>query len=321
MLVLRADPWDPSYGMGLDAPQPDEAQEMGDPSVETDDWSAPLAPPPGSEGSGPISFVDGVERVELGLVAEDDGRQAPGLFGSHAVGSVHVDGRATFGDARVERVVVTGGGMRAAPVEVPIGRAVLRFDPVSEDRTEPERPRLRLLGMMRRAEAALARELAGRDGRLVLADGRLAFPEGSGLPIVGFVKRFMRHHLPQEQGALLARLEAGTRTPLFALGREETQRYSWYVRLVPLPPHWHDYAGLVRCEVATAIGRDAARALADRVAALLPRYAGSAADPRTPQNLAPVARLESELRRRMGDARLVRRELLQWVIRRGGNAA
>ena len=60
----------------------------------------------------------------------------------------------------------------------------------------------------------------------------------------------------------------------------------------------------------TAVG------LADRVSASLPAFAGRATDPRTPQNLAPVAGLESWLRRRMGDARMIRRSLLAHLTER-----
>ena len=39
MLVLRADPWAPDYGMGFEAPQelPEDALPRADPFVETDD--------------------------------------------------------------------------------------------------------------------------------------------------------------------------------------------------------------------------------------------------------------------------------------------
>ena len=322
MLVLRADPWQPSFGMGFEAGELDEeAQEMADPTVESDDWTTPLTPEPGAGWSGPIAFVDGVERVELGLIAEDEGATAPGLFGSFAVGTALCNGSSGFSQPRVGRALVTGGGLRAKATELTIGACTLRFEPASDPDAAPHRPRLHLMSLMRRAEAALAREAAAGGATLVLADGRLQFPDESGLPVVGFVKRFMKHHLPAEHGRLLGWLGPGQRTPLFCLsGSDAIQRYSWYVRLVPQRVHWHGLAGLVRCEVSAGIGRDDAIRLADRVTAVLPRYAGSPADPRTPQNLGPVARLETQLRRMMGDARLIRRELTSWLIRGGGTA-
>ena len=50
---------------------------------------------------------------------------------------------------------------------------------------------------------------------------------------------------------------------------------------------------------------------------LSPGYAGRPSDPRTPQNLAPVAGLESWLRHRMGDHAMVRRSLLAWLAADG----
>ena len=76
---------------------------------------------------------------------------------------------------------------------------------------------------------------------------------------------------------------------------------------------WHDHAGVLRCEVRASLGLAAAGSMADRVSALLPAFAGRGSDPRTPQNLVPVAGLETWLRHRMGDARLIRRALLTWL--------
>ncbi len=80
---------------------------------------------------------------------------------------------------------------------------------------------------------------------------------------------------------------------------------------------WHDHAGLVRCEVRASLGLDVAVSLADRVSGLLPSFAGRASDPRAPQNLAPVGGLETWLRHRMGDARMVRRVLLEYLSSEG----
>ena len=56
----------------------------------------------------------------------------------------------------------------------------------------------------------------------------------------------------------------------------------------------------------------------DGVTALLPAYAGRAGDPRTPQNLVPVAGLEAWLRHRIGDRGIIRRSLLAWLATREG---
>ena len=119
MLALRVDPWTPDHGMGFEA-RLDETPATADPDVETTDWSVPFSP--GEHPGTPVWFVDGVRRIELRVLADDDGgRRGPGLFGSCAVGSVCCDGRATFGDHDVGRAVVLGGGLQPDRVEIPVG--------------------------------------------------------------------------------------------------------------------------------------------------------------------------------------------------------
>ena len=61
--------------------------------------------------------------------------------------------------------------------------------------------------------------------------------------------------------------------------------------------------------------------LADLTASILPRFASRVGrDPRAPQNLYPVGRLESVLRHRLGDPLLLRRSLEAAVWREGGPA-
>lgn len=314
MLALRADPWTPDHGMGFEA-RLDETPASADPSVETADWSAPIATP--DPRPGPIWFVDGVRRIELRVLADDDeGRRAPGLFGSWAVGSVCCDGRAAFGEHDVGRSVVLGGGLRPDRVRIEVGSHALVYEPRSEAGSDPDTPLHGLQEAMRRAEASIAARLASADGRLVLADGPLkTLRDETSSPVVGVVKRFVRAYLDPEHDALLARLAPGERTPLFGLAYEgdPLERYAWYTRLVDVRSTWHDHAGLVRCELRAGFGLDHARELADRVSGLLPRYAGRASDPRHPQNLAPVGGLETWLQHRMGHRGLIRRALTTWL--------
>jgi hypothetical protein len=300
--------------MGFEA-RLDETPATADPSVETDDWSQPFAP--GEHAEAPVWFVDGVRRIELRVLADDDeGRRAPGLFGSWAVGSVCCDGRASFGEHDVGRTVVLGGGLRPERVEIRLGSHDLVYEPRSEAGTDPDTPLYGLQEAMRKAEASIASRLASADGCLVLADGPLkTLRDETTSPIVGVVKRFVRAYLDPEHDALLARLAPGERTPLFGLAYENDplERYAWYARLVETRRTWHDHAGLVRCEVRAGVGLDRARELADRVSGLLPKYAGRATDPRYPQNLAPVGGLEAWLQHRMGHRALIRRALTTWL--------
>jgi len=316
MLALRADPWMPDRGMGFEA-RLDETPARADPFVETRDWSRPIVPGPPERGA--VWFVDGVRRVELRLLADDESnRRAPGLFGSFAVGSVRCEGRAEFVDHEVGRSIVVGGGLRPPRVEIDVGGCQLAFEPATEPGADPDVPLLGLQRTMQREEASMAARKAAEGDGLVLTDGRLGFLDATVSPVVGVVKRFMRAYLGPEHDALLPRLAPGERTPLFGLVYEgqPLERYAWYVRLVPSRPAWHDHAGLVRCEVRAGVGATEAKALADRVSALLPAFAGRPSDPRFPQNLAPVGGLEGWLQHRMGHRGLIRRALTAWLTAR-----
>jgi hypothetical protein len=320
MVVLRADPWTPEYGMGFQPAFEESPLPRADPAVETSDWSVPIAPPPADPR--PMWFVDGVRRVDLRLVADEAGRSVPGLFGSYAVGAVRCDGRASFEAYRVGRAIVVGGGVVPDRAEVPCGSERLQFDAVVEAGTEPNRPLERLQDLMREAENALAAHVVLDGAPLVVADGPLRLGEERALPVVGVIKRFVRRYLGPDEESLLGRLGRGQRTPLFALQDQQgvVRGFSWYSRLVDLRPPWHDHAGLVRCEVRAAVGIEKALQLADRLAAVLPAFAGRAADPRTPQNLVPVAGLEAWLRHRMGDRAMIRRALVAWLASEGGTS-
>lgn len=202
-------------------------------------------------------------------------------------------------------------------VDIGVGASTLSFEATSDPSLDPNRPLWRLQQLMRRAEASLAARLA-HGGDLVLADGPLTFSDPTQAPVVGLVKRFVRHYLAPPQEALLAALGVGDRTPLFALGEPggPVERYAWYARLAGFQRHWHDHAGVVRCEVSANVGIEAALGLAGRVSGMLPAYAGKPTDPRTPQNLTVVAGLEGWLRHRMGAQAMVRRALVAWLAGR-----
>lgn len=317
MLSLRADPWTPDYGMGFEAAG-EETPATAEPSIETEDWTSAIVPKEGEVGT--VWFVDGVRRVEMRLVADDQGQRAPGLFGSYAVGAVRSDGRAVFDRHQVGRTIVLAGGLRALRVEIPVGESRLAYDPVSEPGSDPDVPLFGLQKSMQHAEAVLAARTAAEGDGLVLTDGRLGFLDPTASPVVGVVKRFVKRYLEPEHDDLLPKLGPGQRTPLFGLAYEgqPLERYAWYTRLVSQRPAWHDHAGLVRCEVRSGVGVDAARSLADRVSTLLPTFAGRPADPRYPQNLAPVGGLKTWLQHRMGHRGLIRRALTAWLTEQGG---
>ena len=106
---------------------------------------------------------------------------------------------------------------------------------------------------------------------------------------------------------MVASLRVAERTPVFLIGTS-WQRYSWYLRLpCPVGAPW---AGVVRCEASGETSVPAVVMLAELSQLVLPRYASCEyKDPRAPQNLYPIAGLERELRRRLGDQALLYRGL------------
>jgi hypothetical protein len=305
---LRVDPWDPEYGASVEL-EPDLEAPVGL-YLDTES-SAPWKPlPPGTEDGLPCcAFVDGVRRIDVRLFAEDDGVEAPGLAGSWAVGCAWSTRPPRVDDVVVGRELVVGGGLDAPPLEVAIGRAPLAFTPSSVAGTAPLDPLRGLQNAMREAESRLgAQLLASSRADLVVTDGPLTyFAEG---PVVGLVKRQSRSYLDAARSEILAQLRPGERTPIFKLGEQRLERYSWYLRMARHRAIDGPMAGIVRLEVSAIGGLDAARSLAEMTGAVLPRFASQPGrDPRAPQNLYPVGVLESVLRHRLGDPQLIRRAL------------
>jgi hypothetical protein len=175
---------------------------------------------------------------------------------------------------------------------------------------------------MRAAEETLARESADADDTLVVADGPLTFEEPVRGAAVGYVKRLFRLYLPPDRLPLIMALAPGERSPLFALrGTRRFARYSWFLRLARPHVAESETTGIVRLEVSAARGIEPAQRLADATAIALPRFVpGRSRDPRSPQNLLPIGALESHLRRRLGDPRLLRRRLEDLLAREVANA-
>ncbi len=313
---VRVDPWEVEYGSETPleplVDQPPESVAL-DVELPADRW-VPLVPgavhPPER-----LYFVDGVRRLETRLLVRQGCHLLHGGFGSFAVGCVEVrPGRADFGDQELGHQVVLGSG-QCLPQDVPI-RPHLTYEARSTPEGAPDAPLRALQADMRRAELRLARRLADLAGTLVVTDGPLG-AEGKGNAI-GLIKRVTVLYLPESYVPLLAGLPAGTRTPLFAI-RAKGQyftRLAWFLRLAPVRPSESELHGLVRLEVSANVGAAGARFLADLTAALLPRFAPPPGrDPRSPQNLLPVGALEQQLRRALGDQRLVRRWIETLIAR------
>lgn len=319
---FKLDPWSLDYEAPLGALD-QEPPDAVDWKVETEDWHRP-PPRRRAPASRPLAFIDGRRRVESRLLDTDEatGAMAHAALGAIAVGAVLVDPAeraARFGALTIRRVLagppdralpaLTAGGFTYAPLDdEPLKLAA------PEGAQGADVPVLALQSAMIWEEARLAAKLA-EGGALVIRDGPLRWHPVVDTLVVGYVKTQQRPYLAGEQQALVRRLGAGERTPLFRLGSpgSERARLSWYLRLAPVPAGAHDLAGIVRLEVLDRLeaqGDGGAIALADALAEVLPRYASHPTrDPRAPQNLVPVAALERELGRRMGDALLVSRRI------------
>ena len=297
------DPWDPSYGIANETSslEPTSAEINTAVEVPATDWAAirPLS----TAATGLVLFVDGVRRVEARVWLEDGaGDVSSGLCASYAAGAVRCDGTAVVGPVLVERGLFTSSG-EAESIVTSAGNFPIRL--AVSDRVEDLS--LALQERMGQAEVAVAEQAcAGMPADLVVIDGPLRGRQHLA-HAVGYVKTHHVAYLPPELHAMIGRLDPGERTPLFVLGTGWS-RLAWYMALPgkrEIP-----WAGIVRCECSADLPISQASALADRAATTLPDFASeSHKEPRAPQNLYPIAGLERELRRRLGDSHVFYRAL------------
>ncbi|HEY7704450.1 MAG TPA: hypothetical protein VID03_06415 [Acidimicrobiia bacterium] len=307
---LFVESWAPDYGAPLEVSEERQAASKVDPGVEIAGVWEPLDGDPREADE--VVFVDGVRRVDARLTLDDPIHgPLPGLCGSFGVGAVRwkVGHGAAFEELQVQRLAILGGGARP---ELP-GMPGLDYRPEAVGSDDPAALVAFFHSRMRAAEAVLAGRLA-EAGNLVFADGPIN--ELRPQTLIGYVKTHRVNYLGPDLSPTISRLRAGQRTPIFLIEAEQYARYSWYLRLADLP-HGHSWTGVVRCEAPASLGIDQASRLASCSAGILPRVASeSYIDPRAPQNLVPIAALEKELRRRLGDPALLYRSLLTSVAGR-----
>lgn len=177
-----------------------------------------------------------------------------------------------------------------------------------------------LQGKLAEVEAIAATEARGGTARghpadsasdLLIVDGPLRGRQH--LPrVLGYIKSHHATYLPPELNALVRALAPGQRTPAFHMGTS-WDRHSWYLRL-PSPPG-SPWAGVVRVECPADLPVAEVTRLAGLSQRCLSRFASAPyKDSRAPQNLYPIAGLERELRRRLGDPRLLYRALREAAV-------
>jgi len=290
--------WAPEYGTPTELDETTGRVEVGI-EVPAGEWRGLV---PDVEPVEDVLFIDGVRRVDANLwIEQPQGRPALGLAATYAAGAVRSNGTAEIVAAKVERGLFTSAS--AEDIVTTCGTYSVK----ATSGQTPEELWLGIQHRMGELEGAVAAEQGG--AALVVADGPLSHhrhAEGAVGRVVGYVKREHVEYLPSELWDVKYGLGVGRRTPLFVTPTSWS-RYSWYLRLAmgagPVE-------GLVRCEVSGDMEVAAAVRLADQVTATLPRFASAPhKDPRAPENLYPIAGLERELRRRLGDRALMYRAL------------
>lgn len=293
--------WAPDFGAPVGSDVLGATDAVVDVTVERapGDW-APLTP-----GAGPaatVLFVDGVQRVDARVwIDDDEGVSHPGVCASWAAGVVRCDGRAVVVAAEVRRGVLCAG----IPVE-PIATRHGQYRALRVPDLPGGDPLGQALGRARGDLEGRVAVAVARDGELLVVDGPLGdrrHIDGA----VGYVKAHHVSYLPPTLRQVVGDLAPGQRTPLFTVGSGRF-RWSWYARLPG--PATHAWWGVVRCESSGDLGLAEAVARADQVTATLPRFASQPFnDSRAPQNLHPIAGLERELKRRLGEPALLERAL------------
>src|SRR6478735_7352735 len=320
-MSFSVDGWDPTYGTSLEL-----EEDLGESSAEVDlgievppgrwrpiDAGPPVAPPC------PVLFVDGVRRIEARVWIDDVSNGSPATDASAAICASYAAGvvcccdtgahflsaetrRGLFTVAPHAEDIVTSAGPYAASFAKPDPKV-----PLSVTLSSALQARLadiELLVAVGAREQTTGHSTGGDD--LLVVDGPL---RGRGhLPrALGYIKSHRAAYLPTDQHSMIGTLRAGQRTPVFRMGTS-WDRHSWYLRLPCLPSA--PWSGIVRVECSPDPPVGEVVALANLSQVTLVRFASTEyKDARAPQNLYPIAGLERELRRRLGDSRLLYRAL------------
>ncbi len=229
-LNLRLDPRPINYESAIQVEEDDGPDADVDPYVETRDW-APVTPEPRALPD-TVVFVDGVQRVEMRVIGEDNGRMVYGALASVAVGAVfHSSGRAATQSQLPDRVLaLSDGGGDTPPLALPCGPMTLDFRVTNSASTGLAGVFDALTSARRDAETRLGESLVQAGHPLVIMDGRLNFGSSRNSIAVGLVKTMQKQYLEGDHLRVLSEIRLGQRTPLFRIGRDRAV-YSWYMRL------------------------------------------------------------------------------------------
>lgn len=337
---LRLEPWGVGHGGSWqDTGQAQDVDETGGDTLDREavevevplgDWRGlrPTAPAPITR----VLFLDGVRRIEARGLLDDANSQTFAALGSCAVGAVECRlDSGTVARAAVEPIVerwcaIATDRLAEPDLEVRsrVGTQALVYRTVAAKGDDQQAPVDELQRLMREAESRLATRLrrtleqdaaadAAAGGALLVCDGPRPFL-GADERVVGYLKSVQQQRLPTAAFAAVRALEEGERSPIYVVGSGPNARFEWYLRLRDPRPWLHSLAGAVRLQAHAGEEPSAllaaARQVADWSALHLPRFATRAhQDARAPQQLLPVRALEENLRRRLGNAALLRRRI------------
>ncbi len=291
--------WDPAFGSPVEGSVDETLPPSVDLAVEVpaSQWAA--ISPPASRAVSRLLFVDGVRRIDARVWLEDgSGDVALGICASYAAGGVVCAEDARLAGSEIER------GLFAPHPAAGIRTWAGAYQPKATGGGGVPDLINALREGLRNLEVKAARRAQGAD--LVIVDGPLTRHDQL-TAAVGYIKSHRVDYLPEELRKLVSGLLPGQRTPLFVT-QTTWSRYSWYLRLPG--GAGHAWAGVVRCELPASLSAAEAASRADQVSASLPRFASLRhKEPRAPQNLFPIAGLERELRRRLGDPQLLYRAI------------
>lgn len=301
-MKITVESWAPEYGSPL------ETGDLGDPEVPTDlsvempiDAWKPIGPQADTRCPDAIYFVDGVRRINAVVwITDEDETTRMGICASYAAGTVRCGERAELVDSEVRRVLVSTAGAPALDTEAG------RFEPYAVADDAINTLSIGLQGRLGDLEVEVANRIEADDGLIVL-DGPLNRGRHQIPGAIGYVKTHRVSYLPTQLSRIVGQMEPGERTPVF-LTQTTWSRFSWYLKLPG--GEGHPWSGVVRCEASAEGEVGDVIELADQTANVLPPYASERhKETRAPQNLYPIAGLESDLRRRMGNAAYVHRSI------------
>jgi hypothetical protein len=333
---FSVDGWDPAYGTSLELEDYlEESTAVVDVDVElpADRWHA-IDPDVDCRAPEALLFVDGVRRVEARVWIDEKPDSAglateasAALCASYAAGVVCCYGQ----KAHLVLANIRRGLFTVAPHASDIATWAGNYEAchvAGKAASTPLMVRLSQALQRHLAEVEVVTAVAARTavyehgvpahGDLLVVDGPLRGRQH--LPrALGYIKSHRSTYLPPELNTLVAALSPGQRTPVFLMGTS-WDRHSWYLRL-PGPPG-SPWAGVVRIECSADLPVPEVTRLAAVSQKCLVRFASTPyKDARAPQNLYPIAGLERELRRRLGDPRLLYRALRLAAHTNGSKAA